>query len=79
VASSRGHGEFFNHSYTPNARYKHDYDHKTIVFSTIKDIKKGDEITVNYNCQPIDQSPLWFTVTEKSNKSLEINVTGINF
>jgi uncharacterized protein len=56
--------EFFNHSYSPNARYRHDYEHKTIVFSAIKDIKKGEEIVVNYNCQPSDQSPLWFTVKD---------------
>lgn len=56
--------EFFNHSYAPNARYKHDYEHKTIVFSAISDIKEGEEITVNYNCHPGDKSPLWFTVKD---------------
>jgi hypothetical protein len=56
--------EFFNHSYTPNARYTHDYEHKTIVFSAITEIKEGEEIMVNYNCQPGDKSPLWFTVKE---------------
>nr|MDO8085110.1 SET domain-containing protein-lysine N-methyltransferase [Candidatus Sigynarchaeum springense]MDO8116507.1 SET domain-containing protein-lysine N-methyltransferase [Candidatus Sigynarchaeota archaeon] len=56
--------EFCNHSYTPNARYKHDYVHKTIVFFAIKEIKKGEEITVNYNCKPEDMSPLWFTVKD---------------
>jgi SET domain-containing protein len=56
--------EFFNHSYAPNARYKHDYEQKAIIFSAIKDIKQGEEISVNYNCQPGDKSPLWFAVSD---------------
>lgn len=58
--------EFMNHSYSPNARYKQDYEHKTIVFTAIKDIKQGEEITVNYNCLPDDTSPLWFSVKDTS-------------
>jgi SET domain-containing protein len=56
--------EFCNHSYEPNARYRHDYDHKAIVFSAINDIKQGEEILVNYNCHPADKSPLWFHVVD---------------
>ncbi|MEX2683007.1 MAG: SET domain-containing protein [Candidatus Sigynarchaeota archaeon] len=56
--------EFCNHSYAPNACYKNDYVHKAIIFTAIKDIKKGEEITVNYNGKPDDMSPLWFPVKE---------------
>ncbi|MBN2151441.1 MAG: SET domain-containing protein-lysine N-methyltransferase [Candidatus Lokiarchaeota archaeon] len=58
--------EFMNHSYSPNAQYKHDYDRKAIIFTAIKNIKKGEEITVNYNRLSVDKSPLWFAVTDAS-------------
>jgi SET domain-containing protein len=54
--------EFCNHDYDPNAEYKQDYEHGTIVFSAIKNIQQDEEITVNYNRDPRDKSPLWFHV-----------------
>lgn len=56
--------EFCNHSYNPNALYEHHYDDQTITFRAIRDIKKGEEITVNYNGKIEDKSPVWFDVEE---------------
>jgi len=56
--------EFCNHSYNPNALYEHKYDDQTIIFRALKDIKKGEEITVNYNGKVEDKSPVWFDVEE---------------
>ncbi|HME54776.1 MAG TPA: SET domain-containing protein-lysine N-methyltransferase [Candidatus Lokiarchaeia archaeon] len=56
--------EFCNHSYNPNASYEHRFDDQTIIFRAIRDIKKGEEITVNYNGNIDDLSPVWFTVEE---------------
>jgi len=53
---------FLNHSYTPNARYWIDEDERTIEIVAIRRIKKGDEVTINYNADPDDDSPLWFDV-----------------
>lgn len=55
-----GFGSMFNHSYSPNATCIKNFKEKTIEFVTIKEIKRGSEITVNYNHgDPNDQRPLW--------------------
>lgn len=55
-----GFGSVYNHSYKPNAKYKISLREKTLGFIALKDIKKDDEITVNYNPDPKDKDPLWF-------------------
>lgn len=57
-----GFGSIYNHSYEPNARYVLRRTEKTLDFIALKDIKKDDEITVNYNSypNPKDKKPLWF-------------------
>ena len=55
-----GLGSIYNHSYSPNAKYKIVANKKVIEFSAIKDIKKNDEITVNYNQESPNAKPLWF-------------------
>lgn len=58
-----GFGSIYNHSYEPNAIYRIKPAEKIIDFVALNDIKKDDEITVNYNCgNPKDKSPLWFEV-----------------
>lgn len=57
-----GYGSIYNHSYQPNAKYQQLYDEKIIRFTALKDIEIGDEITVNYNKDPKDNSALWFEV-----------------
>lgn len=53
---------FLNHSYTPNAMTVVDYSNTEIIFVALKDIKKGQEILINYNGKVDDNSPLWFKV-----------------
>ena len=58
-----GFGSIYNHTYEPKATYKKKHAEKTINFIALKNIKKDDEITVNYNYgNPKDKSPLWFEV-----------------
>ncbi len=59
-ALAMGPGEFINHSYEPNAKYLMDYENKLIMFTTIKDIVAGEEITVNYNGEVDNKDKLWF-------------------
>lgn len=60
VAICFGYGSLYNHSYTPNATYKKLIKEQTIEFVAIKDIKKDEEITANYNYgKPDDKSKLW--------------------
>src|SRR5262245_1939871 len=63
VALALGYGSLYNHSYNPNARYE-DAGDKTKLFVALRDIAPGEEITVNYNGEPKDRSPVWFDVIE---------------
>lgn len=60
VALCLGFGSVYNHSYTPNATYKKQFDHASITFIAMQDIKKDEEITVNYNSGSLhDRTTLW--------------------
>lgn len=63
VALALGYGSLYNHSTRPNARYD-DTGRRTKVFTAIRDIEKGEEITVSYNGDPDDDSPVGFKVVE---------------
>ena len=54
--------QLINHSYNPNVKYVYDYSNNCIEYITIRYISKGEEITVNYNGKPFDESPVWFDV-----------------
>ncbi|NCC71696.1 SET domain-containing protein-lysine N-methyltransferase [bacterium] len=53
-------GSLYNHSYQANAKYIKDFSNNTIIFIAIKNIKKNEEITVNYNGDPSNLEPVWF-------------------
>lgn len=56
-----GFGSIYNHTDHPNAKYIDDYKQKIIIFIAIKEIKKDEEITINYNQGGQGrQNPLWF-------------------
>ena len=61
LALALGYGSLYNHSYHPNARYD-DTAGPAKVFTALCDIAAGEEITVNYNGEPEDESPVWFEV-----------------
>src|SRR5664279_5321874 len=64
VAIALGFGSIYNHTYRPNALYKIKHTVNRIDFIALKDIKKDDEIMVNYNYgNQKDKSPLWFEVS----------------
>lgn len=64
LAVALGNGSLFNHSFRPNARYRRDLEAHQLVFEALVDIAPGEEITVNYNGDPADRTPLWFDVVE---------------
>ena len=59
-----GYGSLYNHSFAPNARYYSNIDDNTLDIVALEDIPVGKEITVNYNGEPEDQSPIWFLEEE---------------
>lgn len=65
-AIALGFGSVYNHSYAPNARYNTYYRERIIEFVCIKNIAPGEEITVNYNGEPEDQSLVWFDKDKKN-------------
>ena len=60
TAIALGFGSMYNHSYSPNAYYETFYEDQVIQFLALEDIPANTEITVNYNHDPKDQTPLWF-------------------
>ena len=52
--------QFINHSYDPNVIYIYYYDDNCIEYKALRDIKKGEELFVNYNGLVEDKSPVWF-------------------
>lgn len=63
IALALGYGSLYNHSYRPNARYE-DVAPRAKQFVALRDIAKGEELTVNYNGSPEDSTKVWFDVLE---------------
>jgi len=55
VAVALGYGSLYNHSFNPNARYD-DLRRSAKIYTAIRDIAAGEEITINYNGDPNDKT-----------------------
>lgn len=49
LAVALGMGSLYNHEYEPNATYVKNHSADTVEFVALRDIARGEEITVNYN------------------------------
>ena len=58
-----GYGNLMNHSEQNNCGVEHNYKDETKTFYANRDIKKGEELTINYECK------LWFEDVEKKKKN----------
>ncbi|MFM5994838.1 MAG: SET domain-containing protein [Sphaerospermopsis kisseleviana] len=63
-AIALGYASLFNHSYQPNALYVKKFDQQVIEIIAYKYIREGQEITINYNGQVDDLTPIWFDVVD---------------
>lgn len=61
VALALGYGSIYNHSFTPNAIYRC-VAPDAMEYVAIAPIKAGDEVTINYNGDPADQTPMAFAL-----------------
>jgi SET domain-containing protein len=52
----------YNHSYTSNCEYFMDFEEEIIFVKTVRAIKKGEELTINYNGDWNDVTKVWFEV-----------------
>lgn len=59
-----GLGSLYNHSYKPNAEYIKKFEDRTISIVCLKQIRQGEEITVNYNGDAKSQNRVWFDKEE---------------
>jgi uncharacterized protein len=50
----------YNHSYESNCEYFMDYEEETIQIKTICPVKKGEELTINYNGDWNNNKKIWF-------------------
>jgi uncharacterized protein len=50
----------YNHSYTSNCEYIMDFEKQLMFIQTVRAIKKGEELTINYNGDWNDAKKLWF-------------------
>lgn len=55
-----GYLSLYNHSFASNCEYFMDYASQTMSIKTVRGIAAGEELTINYNGDWNDQSPLWF-------------------
>lgn len=55
-----GYVSLYNHAYSSNCDYEMDFEHKLVTIKTVKKIKKGEELFINYNADPTDETKVWF-------------------
>jgi uncharacterized protein len=56
-----GYIPMYNHRYKSNCEYIMDYEDDVIFIQTVRVIKKGEELTINYNGDWDDEKEIWFT------------------
>ena len=52
------------HSYQSNCEYFMDFEDDTILIKTVRNIKSGEELTINYNGNWNDAAKVWFETAE---------------
>lgn len=55
-----GYVPIYNHASPSSCEYEMDYDHKLITVRTVRDIKAGEELFINYNGDWDNTDPVWF-------------------
>ena len=50
----------YNHSYKSNCEYFMDFEKDIIAVKTVRKVKKGEELTINYNGDWNNPAKLWF-------------------
>ena len=57
-AMALGYGSLHNHSYHANCIFERDYERQEMVFKAAKAIRRGEELTINYNGDPDDPTSI---------------------
>jgi uncharacterized protein len=59
---AQGYISIYNHAIGSNCEYFMDFEDNTIAIKTVRDIAKGEELTINYNGDWDNESEVWFEV-----------------
>jgi SET domain-containing protein len=57
-----GYIPIYNHSYRSNCEYEMDYEEAQISVRTVRFIQAGEELSINYNGDWNNETPVWFDV-----------------
>lgn len=55
-----GYVPVYNHSYKSNCEYEMDFEQRLITIRSVRFIKAGEEIFINYNGDWNNKTPVWF-------------------
>ncbi|WEK38440.1 MAG: SET domain-containing protein [Candidatus Pseudobacter hemicellulosilyticus] len=55
-----GYISMYNHSYASNCTYDMDYESQLMTITTVRAVKAGEELFINYNGDWNNEKPLWF-------------------
>jgi uncharacterized protein len=58
-----GYVPLYNHSYRSNCEYEMNYKLQTITVKTVRAIKAGEELFINYNGDWNNKKPVWFPMS----------------
>ena len=54
-----GYLSLYNHAYNANCDYEMDFETNLMTIKTVRAIKKGEELFINYNAVPDDATQIW--------------------
>lgn len=57
-----GYLSLYNHDYRANCDYEMEFEKAIIRITTVRDVKKGEELCINYNGNWNDDKRVWFDV-----------------
>src|ERR1700760_2798010 len=60
AAVALGYVSLYNHSYDANCEYEMEFGKRLMTIKTVKNIKKAEELFINYNAAPDDKTKVWF-------------------
>lgn len=56
-----GYVPLYNHAYRSNCEYEMDFEHQLIHVKTVRAVKQGEELCINYNGDWDNAEPVWFS------------------
>jgi len=60
AAVGLGYISLYNHSYHSNCDYDMDFTYSLMKITTVRNIRKGEELFINYNASPDNGKKVWF-------------------